>query len=129
MELLGVWKIKEMLLADENGTRSVERADLEAMARESEDEDLGRLLRSEFVVSETSMNTYYMPLEEEMPLVEEEGWEITERGVLLDSYPARIENGTLMLDYDRNGEEYLPVPQNDEGGLIISDGMVVLQKI
>ena len=128
MELLGVWKLKEMLTADEDGIRHIGREEIAALEDNEDNADTKRLLRANFVLTETSLDTYYPPLEEEMPMVEEEGWELTEYGVRLDSYPAKIEDGVLLLDYDRNGEEYFPVPVDEDGCLIISDGMMKLQK-
>lgn len=125
MELLGKWRVKEMMTADENGVRMLSRDEVAAIG----DEDLDKLLRSDFIISETSLDTYYMPLEEEMPMVEEEGWELTELGILLDSYPAKIVDGVLMLDYEKNGEEYFPVKQDENGCLIISDGTAVIEKV
>ena len=125
MELLGNWKLKAMISADEDGVRMLGRAELEALG----DEDLLKLLAADFIISETAIDVYYMPTEAEMPLVEEEGWELTDNGILLESYPAKIVDGTLMLDYEREGkEEYFPVKLDDEGCLIISDGTMRIEK-
>jgi len=124
-ELLGVWRMKEMLSADENGTKMLSRDEVAALG----DEDLNKLLRSDFHLSESALDMYYMPLEEEMKMVKEEGWELTDKGILLESYPAKIVDGTLMLDYEREGkEEYFPVKLDDEGCLIISDGTMRIEK-
>ena len=124
MELLGVWRMKAMFSADENGTRMLSRDEVAALG----DEDLNKLLRAEFHLSESALDMYYMPLEEEMETVKEEGWELTDKGVLLESYPAKIVDGVLMLDYEREGKEYFPVGLDDEGCLIISDGTMRLEK-
>ena len=124
MELLGTWKLKAILSADEDGVKQLDVAGIEALG----DEDLLKMLHADFILSETALNVYYMPTEEEMPLVEEEGWELTDKGVLIESYPTRIEDGVLLLDYDGTGEEYTPVPVDEEGCLSISDGMMILQK-
>lgn len=123
-ELLGVWRMKEIFSADENGTRMLSRDEVAALG----DEDLDKLLRSDFHLSECSLDMYYMPLDEEMEMVKEEGWELTDKGVLLESYPAKIVDGVLMLDYDREGKEYFPVRRDDEECLIISDGTMRLEK-
>ena len=124
MELLGVWRMKAMFSADENGTRMLSRDEVAALG----DEDLNKLLRAEFHLSESALDMYYMPLEEEMETVKEEGWELTDKGVLLESYPAKIVDGVLMLDYEREGKEYFPVRLDDEECLIISDGTMRLEK-
>jgi len=123
-ELLGVWKMKEMLSADENGTKMLSRDEVAALG----DEDLNKLLRAEFHLSESALDMYYMPLPEEMEMVKEEGWELTDKGVLLESYPAKIVDGVLMLDYEKEGKEYFPVRLDDEECLIISDGTMRLEK-
>ena len=121
MDFLGNWKLKKMLSADENGVKMFDRAALEAMG----DEDILKMLRADFIISETAIDVYYMPTEAEMPLVEEEGWELTDKGVLIDSYPAKIEGGVLYLDYERDGAEYTPVEIDEEGCLLIGDTTVI----
>ena len=120
MDFLGNWKLKKMLSADENGVKMFDRAEIEAMG----DEDLLKLLAADFIISESAIDVYYQPTEEEMPMVEEEGWELTEKGVLIDSYPAKIEGGVLMLDYEREGD-YVPVETDAEGCLLIGDTTVI----
>ena len=123
-ELIGVWRMNAMFSADENGTRMLSRDEVAALG----DEDLNKLLRAEFHLSESALDMYYMPLPDEMKMVKEEGWELTDKGVLLESYPAKIVDGVLMLDYEREGKEYFPVRLDDEGCLIISDGTMHLEK-
>ena len=123
MNFLGNWKVKSMFTADENGTKMLGRAELEALG----DEDLLKLLAADFIISETAIDVYYMPTEEEMPMVKEEGWELTDKGVRIESYPARIENGVLLLDCEREGE-YVPVETDAEGCLLIG-GMTVIEKV
>ena len=124
MELLGIWRLKAMFSADENGTRMLSRDEVAALG----DEDLDKLLKSEFILTESELCGYYMPTEEEMALVEEEGLEMTEHGVLIESYGAKIEDGVLLIDYDESGD-YFPVPLDEEGCLILSDGMMILEKV
>ena len=123
MDFLGNWKLKAMLSADENGVRMLGRAELEALG----DEDLLKLLAADFIISETAIDVYYMPTEAEMPLVEEEGWELTDKGVLIESYPIRIENGVLLLDSEGEGD-YVPVETDAEGCLLIG-GMTAIEKV
>ena len=123
MDFLGIWKLKAMLSADENGVKMLGKSDLEALG----DEDILKMLRADFIISENAIDVYYMPTEEEMPLVEEEGWELTDKGVLIESYPIKIENGVLMLDYERTGE-YVPVEADAEGCLLIG-GMTKIEKV
>ena len=124
MELLGIWRLKAMKSADENGVKMLSRDEVAALG----DEDLDKLLKSEFILTESELCGYYMPTEEEMALVEEEGLEMTEHGVLIESYGAKIEDGVLLLDYDESGD-YFPVPLDEDGCLIISDGMMILEKV
>ena len=123
MDFVGNWKLKSMLSADENGVKTLGRAELEAMG----DEDLLKLLAADFIISETAIDVYYRPTEEEMPMVEEEGLELTDKGVLIESYSIKIENGVLMLDYEGEGE-YVPVETDAEGCLLIG-GMTAIEKV
>ena len=126
MELYGSYKLKAMMGADENGVKLYEGASLEALAEE--DGDIAKMLKAEFILSESAIDVYYMPTKEEMPMVKEEGWEMTDKGVLIDSYPARIENGTVLLDYERDGAEYTPVETDENGCLFIGD-MMKIEKV
>lgn len=123
MELLGIWRLKAMKSADENGIKMLSRDEVAALG----DEDLDKLIKSEFILTEDALGTYYMPTEEEMALALEEGLEMTEHGVLIESYGAKIEDGVLLLDYEHGGE-YFPVPLDEDGCLIISDSMMILEK-
>ena len=126
MELYGSWRVKAMFGADENGVKMYEGADLELLAEE--DEDIAKLVRADFILTESAIDVYYMPTEDEMPMVEEEGWELTDKGVLIDSYPAKVENGKVFIDYERDGAEYTPVETDENGCLIIGD-MTKIEKV
>ena len=123
MDFLGNWKLKAMISADENGVRMLGRAELEALG----DEDLLKLLAADFIISDTAIDVYYQPTEAEMPMVKEEGLELTDKGVLIESYSIKIENGVLMLDYEGEGE-YVPVETDAEGCLLIG-GMTAIEKV
>ena len=116
MDYLGNWKLKSMLSADENGVRMLGKAELLALG----DDDILKLLAADFIIGETAIDVYYRPTEEEMPLVEEEGWELTDKGILIESYPIRIEGGVLLLDYEGEGE-YIPVETDADGCLLIGE--------
>ena len=53
-----------------------------------------------------------------------EGYALTDKGVLIESYPIRIENGVLMLDSEGEGD-YVPVETDAEGCLLIGDTTVI----
>ena len=129
MELLGIWKLKEMVTADENGLRMIGVPEIEAMEDTEENKEFKQMVRAEFIISEDSLSVYYMPLESEMAEAIEEGWEITEHGVCLDSFPTRIENGQLMINYERDEKDYFPVEADEEGCLAISGGIMKIKKV
>ena len=128
MELLGIWRLKQMLTVKDGGFVKIGRAEIEALPDDEENHEYKQLLRADFIISETSLNVFYMPLEEEMEMAKEEGLEITENGVLLDSFPTKIEDGKLLLNYERDGAEYFPVEVDETGALIISDGLLIIEK-
>lgn len=123
MDYLGNWKLKSMLSADENGVKMLGKAELLALG----DDDILKLLAADFIIGETAIHVYYRPTEEEMPLVEEEGWELTDKGILIESYPIRIEGGVLLLDYEGEGE-YIPVETDADGCLLIG-GTTAIEKV
>ena len=128
MELLGVWKLWEMVSADENGFKMISASDIEAMEDNEDNKEFKQLLRSDFIISENLLAVYYMPLDSELELAKEEGLEITDKGVLVDSFPAKIENSQLFLNYERDGVDYFPVELDDEGCLAISGGILKIKK-
>ena len=128
MELLGIWRLKQMLTVKDGGFVKIGRAEIEALPDDEGNHEYKQLLRADFIISETSLNVFYMPLEEEMEMAKEEGLEITENGVLLDSFPSKIEDGKLLLNYERDGAEYFPVEIDETGALIISDGLLIIEK-
>ena len=128
MELLGVWKLKDMLGADETGLIRINRADIEAMPDDEDHSEYKQMLRADFVISESALDVFYKPLESEIEILKEEDWEITERGILIDSFPAKIEGDQLLLNYEKDGNEYFPVEMDEEGCLIISDGLMKIEK-
>ncbi|MBR2930539.1 MAG: hypothetical protein IKC32_04850 [Clostridia bacterium] len=125
MEFLGKWKLKKMLSADENGVKLLEGEELLKLA--AEDGDIEKLLRSDFYITEEAIEIYFRPNEEEIPMAIEEGLEITELGVLIESHSAKIEDGALMIDYDGSGD-YLPVSIDEEECISISDGMMIIER-
>ena len=128
MELLGFWKLKDMLSADETGLIRINRADIEAMPDDEDHSEYKQMLRADFVISESALDVFYKPLESEIEILKEEDWEITERGILIDSFPAKIEGDQLLLNYEKDGNEYFPVEMGEEGCLIISDGLMKIEK-
>lgn len=129
MELLGLWKLHEMVTADENGLRMMSKDEIIDMPDDEEHREYKQILISDFIISEDSLNVFYMPRDFEMAEAEEEGWEITDNGVLIDSFPCKIVDGTLMLNYERDGKDYFPVELDDEGCLTISDGLLKIKKV
>ena len=129
MELLGIWKLSAMMTGDENGIKMITAEEIMALGDTEDSYELKQMVRADFIISETALDVYYMPLESEMELAEEEGLEVTEHGVLIESYPARIVDGTLQLDYDREGKEYWPVKVCEDGCLSISDDLMRIRRV
>ena len=127
MELLGLWKLKELVSVDENGFKMIGANEIEAMEDNEDNHEFKQLLRTDFIISKTSLDLYYKPLESELEMAKEEGWKITKKGILMESFPAKIENGQLMLDYERTNE-YFPVEMDEEGCIAISGGIMKIQK-
>ena len=68
------------------------------------------------------------PKKGEEELGREKGWMLTERGLLIEHFPAKIENGVLYLDYMKNGVEYSPTWIDKDGCLALSGGLMKLRK-
>ena len=128
MEFLGIWKLKEMLTASEEGLKILGVAEIEALEENEDNKEFKHMQRADFIISETSLDIYYKPLDSELEQAKEEGWEITEKGILVESFPSKIEDGVFYLDYEKEGKEYFPVDVDEEGCLIISDGLIKIRK-
>ena len=87
------------------------------------------MFRSDFIISDSSLSIYYKPSDGEPILPEDEGKEMTERGILLDSFPLRIEGEAIMIDYGKRGDGFFPVFTDDDGYLSISGGILKIQKV
>ena len=128
MELLGIWKLKDMLSVDENGFKRISAEEIEAMEDNDDSHEYKQMVRADFIITEDSLSVYYMPTKDELAIVKEEGWEITDKGIMLDSFPCKIADGVLMLNYERDGKDYFPVEVDEEGCLSISDGLIKIKK-
>ena len=128
MELLGVWKLKEMLWVAKGKFRKVSDTEIAAMEPSDENRELKRMLEAEFIISETSLDVFYRPHEGEEGLAAEKGWQETERGLLIDHFPSKIENGVLFVDYMKKGAEYAPTWIDENGVLALSGGLIKIKK-
>ena len=125
MEILGVWRLKEMIAVDKGGFRMMSAEEIEDMEACDANRQFKCMLFADFILSEASLDIIY-PLTDD-PFAKEKGWQLTERGYVIDSFPARIEDGILMLDYIKNGE-YTPVYIDDEGIMSLSGGLIKIKK-
>ena len=87
------------------------------------------MFRSDFIISDSSLSIYYKPSDGEPILPQDEGKPITENGILLESFPVRIEGEALMIDYGKRGDSFFPVFTDDDGYLSISGGILKIQKV
>ena len=107
--------------------RKVSDTEIAAMEPSEENKEPKRMLEAEFIISETSLDVFYRPHAGEEGLAAEKGWAVTDRGLLIEHFPCRIENGVLFVDYMKNGAEYAPTWIED-GVLALSGGLIKIQK-
>ena len=106
----------------------VSDAEIAAMEPSDENREVKRMLEAEFIISETSLDIVYRPHEGEEGLAAEKGWQETERGLLIDHFPSKIENGVLLVDYMKKGVEYTPTWIDENGVLALSGGLIKIKK-
>ena len=128
MELLGTWRLKEMLWLAKGKFCKVSDVEIAAMEPCDENRDLKRMLEADFIISESSLDVFYRPREGEEELAAEKGWTETERGLLIEHFPWKIEDGVLLLDYTKKGLEYSPTWVDEEGVLALSGGLLKIQR-
>ena len=126
MELLGTWKLKEMLWLAKGKFCKVSDVEIAAMEPCDENRDLKRMLEADFIISESSLDVFYRPREGEEGLAAEKGWLETERGLLIEHFPCKIENGVLLVDYTKKGLVYSPTWVDEEG--VLARGLLKIQR-
>ena len=117
-----------MLWVGKGKFRKVSDTEIAAMEPSDENREIKRMLEAEFIISETSLDVFYRPHEGEEGLAAEKGWQETERGLLIDHFPSKIENGVLFVDYMKKGAEYAPTWIDDDGVLALSGGLIKIKK-
>lgn len=129
MEILGTWKLKAMIWLGKGGFRMMSDVEIAEMENNDANKEFKCMLATDFIVSETSLDIFYRPREGEEGLAEQKGWKVTERGFLIESFPCKIEDGVLYLDYLKKGAEYSPTWIDEEGVLSLSGGLIKIKKV
>ena len=129
MEYPGLWKLRKMTALTKGSFQVISEDDLSSLEDNNYTKRVKMMFRSDFIISDSSLSIYYKPSDGEPILPEDEGKEMTERGILLDSFPLRIEGEALMIDYGKRGDGFFPVFTDDDGYLSISGGILKIQKV
>lgn len=128
MDYLGIWKLKEMLWLVDGKFRKISDTEIASLANSERNRELKCMFRAEFIISETSLDVLYPEDEGEESFARQKGWTHTERGFLIQSFPCRIADGVLFLDYLNKGLEYTPTWVDETGCLVLSGGILKIQK-
>ena len=129
MEYPGLWKLRKMTALTKGSFQVISEDDLSSLEDNNYTKRVKMMFRSDFIISDSSLSIYYKPSDGEPILPEDEGKEMTERGILLDSFPLRIEGEAIMIDYGKKGDGFFPVFTDDDGYLSISGGILKIQKV
>ena len=129
MEYPGLWKLRKMTALTKGRFRVISEDDLSSLEDNNYTKRVKMMFLSDFIISDSSLSIYYKPSDGEPILPEDEGKEMTERGILLDSFPLRIEGEAIMIDYGKRGDGFFPVFTDDDGYLSISGGILKIQKV
>ena len=129
MEYPGLWKLRKMTALTKGSFQVISEDDLSSLEDNNYTKRVKMMFRSDFIISDSSLSIYYKPSDGEPILPEDEGKEMTERGILLDSFPLRIEGEAIMIDYGKRGDGFFPVFTDDDGYLSISGGILKIQKV
>ena len=128
MELLGKWKIASMLSVGNKGFCRMTAEEIAEAEETPKNIEHKRIISADFILSENSLDVFYTPREGEEGIAEQKGWKVTDQGLLIEHFPARIEDGVLFLDYMKNGVEYSPTWIDEDGCLALSGGLMKLRK-
>ena len=129
MEYPGLWKLRKMTALTKGSFQVISEDDLSSLEDNNYTKRVKMMFRSDFIISDSSLSIYYKPSDGEPILPQDEGKPITENGILLESFPVRIEGEALMIDYGKRGDSFFPVFTDDDGYLSISGGILKIQKV
>ena len=129
MEYPGLWKLRKMTALTKGSFQVISEDDLSSLEDNKYTKRVKMMFRSDFIISDSSLSIYYKPSDGEPILPEDEGKPITENGILLESFPVRIEGEALMIDYGKRGDSFFPVFTDDDGCLSISGGIMKIKKV
>lgn len=129
MEYLGLWKLKRMLALSKGSFRTIEESELSTLEENDYTKRVKMMFRADFIISESTLSICFKPGADEPVLPQDEGKPITENGILLESFPVRIEGEALMIDYGKRGDSFFPVFTDDDGCLSISGGIMKIKKV
>ena len=129
MEYPGLWKLRKMTALTKGSFQVISEDDLSSLEDNNYTKRVKMMFRSDFIISDSSLSIYYKPSDGEPILPEDEGKEMTERGILLESFPLRIEGEALMIDYGKRGDSFFPVFTDDDDCLSISGGIMKIKKV
>lgn len=116
-----------MLTVGERGFQRMDAAEIEAMEERGRNAQAKRMLGAVFIITESALDIYVKAEGEELSEALRSGKTVNENGLLYESFPARIENGLVWLDYTKRGD-YTPCEINEEGVLSISLGVIKIQR-
>ena len=128
MELLGKWKVASMLSVGNKGFCRMTAEEIAEAEETPKNIEHKRIILADFILSENSLDVLYTPREGEEGIAEQKGWKVTDQGLLIEHFPARIEDGVLLLDYTKKGLEYAPTWVDENGLLALSGGLMKLRK-
>ena len=129
MEYIGLWKLRKMTALTKGRFQVISEDDLSSLEDNNYTKRVKMMFLSDFIISDSSLSICYKPSANEPILPQDEGKEITENGIVLESFPVRIEGDALMIDYGKRGDGFFPVFTDDDGYLSISGGILKIQKV
>ena len=129
MEYPGLWKLRKMTALTKGSFQVISEDDLSSLEDNNYTKRVKMMFRSDFIISDSSLSIYYKPSDGEPILPQDEGKPITENGILLESFPVRIEGEALMIDYGKRGDSFFPVFTDDDDCLSISGGIMKIKKV
>ena len=129
MEYIGLWKLKKMTALTKGRFQVISEDDLSSLEDNDYTNRVRMMFRADFIISDSALSICYKPSADEPIPPQDEGKEITENGIILESFPVRIEGEALMIDYGKRGDGFFPVFTDDDGYLSISGGIMKIQKV
>lgn len=128
MSIVGTWKVKKIMLVDENGPRLISLSEFEALPEK--DGEMEKMASSILRITENGVIQMLIPIPAEV--IEEakkEGAPLTDDGfIIADTFEWYERDGKFFCSNESMGTDPMPLNLDADGGLEFMGGLLIFEK-